>query len=105
MCETLQHIQGPQDVSVGNTKVTLKGNNVKVNKSTKASSITNTSNVDDKAKTMTHKKKGYPRADGALIGKKSRSQTPPFIFTFKIFNNNVHNCLVDSKASSNVMPY
>ena len=39
------------------------------------------------------------------IGRKSRSQTPPFLLTFEIFNQNIHNCLVDSKASSNVMPY
>ena len=40
-----------------------------------------------------------------MIGRKSRSQTPPFLLTFEIFNRNVHNCLVDSGASSNVMPY
>jgi hypothetical protein len=37
-----------------------------------------------------------------LIG--SRSHTPPFLLTFEIFNKNVHNCLVDSGASSNIMP-
>jgi predicted aspartyl protease len=41
----------------------------------------------------------------ALIGDRSGSHTPPFILTFEIFNRNVHNCLVDSGASSNVMPY
>ena len=46
-----------------------------------------------------------PREDGALIGRKSRSQTPPFLLTLEIFNRNVHNYLVDSRASSNVMPY
>ena len=29
----------------------------------------------------------------------------PFLLTFEIFNRNVHNCLVDYGASSNVMPY
>jgi hypothetical protein len=29
---------------------------------------------------------------------------PPFLLTFEIFNRNVHNCMVDSEASSNVMP-
>jgi hypothetical protein len=29
---------------------------------------------------------------------------PPFVLTFEIFNRNVHNCMVDSGASSNVMP-
>jgi hypothetical protein len=36
---------------------------------------------------------------------RSKSMTPPFLLTFEIFNQNVHNCLVDSRASSNVMPY
>lgn len=31
--------------------------------------------------------------------------TPPFLITFEIFNMNVHNFLVDSGASSNIMPY
>ena len=77
----------------------------KVNKSTKASSGTDTSNVDNKDKTTIDQKKGDPRVDEALIDKKSRSQIPPFLLTFEIFNHNVHNCLIDSGASSNVMPY
>ena len=40
----------------------------------------------------------------SLIGKNSKSTTPPFLLTFDIFNRNVHNCMVDSGASSNVMP-
>ena len=43
--------------------------------------------------------------DGALIGRESRSQAPLFIITFEIFNINVHNCLVDSGDSLNVIPY
>ena len=38
------------------------------------------------------------------IGEKSKSRTLPFLLTFEIFNHNVHNCLVDSRASANVMP-
>ena len=91
-------------MTVRNTKATPKGKNVKANKMTKTSSVTNTF-VDDKSKTIDDKKKGDPRADGPLIDKKSRSQTPPFLLTFGIFNQNVHNSLVDSGASSNVMPY
>lgn len=41
----------------------------------------------------------------AMIGRKSKSMTPPFLIKFEIFNMNVHNFLVDSGASSNVMPY
>lgn len=43
--------------------------------------------------------------DGVAIGQKSRSITPPFLLTFEIFNNNVHNCMVDFGASSNVMHF
>ena len=40
-----------------------------------------------------------------MIGRKYRSQTPPFLLTFEILNRNVHNCLVNLGASSNVIPY
>ena len=42
--------------------------------------------------------------DIVLIGGRSRSHTPTFLFTYEIFNKNVHNCLVDSGASSNILP-
>jgi hypothetical protein len=35
----------------------------------------------------------------------TRTNVPPFLLTFEIFNRNVHNCMVDSGASSNVMPW
>ena len=38
------------------------------------------------------------------MGVKPKCKTPPFLLTFEIFNHNVHNCLVDSGASVNVMP-
>jgi len=60
----------------------------------------NSSNNDSTAT-----EKGKATADKAsLIGKNSKSTTPPFLLTFEIFNRNVHNCMVDSGASSNVMP-
>jgi hypothetical protein len=37
-------------------------------------------------------------------GRKERPFVPPFLLTFEVFNRNLHNCLVDSGASSNVMP-
>ena len=40
----------------------------------------------------------------ASLGGKSKYRTPAFLLTFEIFNYNVHNCLVDSGASINVMP-
>jgi hypothetical protein len=103
--EVLQHIQAPQDVLVGNSKVTPKGKSIKATKTFKALSVTNTSNVEDKERTTMDERKPNPRVYGMLIGRKSRSQTSPFLLTFEIFNRNVHNCLVDSGASSNVMPY
>ena len=39
----------------------------------------------------------------ASIGGKYKSRTLPFLLSFDIFNHNVHNCLVGSWASSNVM--
>jgi hypothetical protein len=100
--EVLQHIQGPKDVLVGNSKVTPKGKNIKSTETFKASSVTN---VESKGRTTMEKKKHNPRVDGILIRRKSRYQTPPFLLTSEIFNRNVHNCLVDFGASSNVMPY
>ena len=50
-------------------------------------------------------KRPNPSVDETLIGRKSRYQTPPFLLTLEISNQNVHNCLVDSRASSNVIPY
>jgi hypothetical protein len=35
----------------------------------------------------------------------TRKNVSPFLLTFEIFNRNVHNCMVDSGASSNVMPW
>ena len=43
--------------------------------------------------------------NNAILGKKSKSMTSPFLLTFEIFNMNVHNFLVDSTASSNIIPY
>ena len=42
--------------------------------------------------------------DIALIGGRLRSHTPPFLLTYEIFNKNLHNCLVDFGASSNIFP-
>lgn len=42
--------------------------------------------------------------DSVLIGDKSNSHTPRFLLTYEIYNRNLHNCLIDSGASSNIMP-
>ena len=69
------------------------------------SSVANTSSMENKEKTIEEEKRPNLRAGGALIGRKSRFQTPPFLLTFEIFNRNVHNYLVDLGDSSNAMPY
>ena len=40
----------------------------------------------------------------ASVGGKTRFKTPPFLLTLEILNHNVHNSLVDSGSSVNVMP-
>ena len=90
---------------IGKTKVEPKEKNVKTTKIVKTSTIVNTSSTKNKEKTTKEVKRLNIRADGALIGRKSRSKTPPFLLTFEIFNRNVHNYLVNSGASLNVMPY
>jgi len=37
--------------------------------------------------------------------RKSKSFNPPFLLTFEIFDQSIHNCIVESRASSNVMLY
>jgi hypothetical protein len=45
-----------------------------------------------------------PMVNTCSEDKKGRTFVPPFLLTFEVFNRNLHNCLVDSGASSNVMP-
>ena len=85
--------------------MTPKGKSIKATETFKASSFTNTSKVESKERKTMEEKKPNPRVDGMLIRRKSRSQTLPFLLTFEIFNRNVDNFLVDSRASSNLMPY
>jgi hypothetical protein len=92
-------------VTIGNSKETLKGKNKKSTKSAKTTSVASTSSVKNKEKTTMAKKKHDPKVDGALIGRKSILHTHPLLLTFYIFNSNVHNFLVDSEASSKMMPY
>ena len=48
--EVLQHLQGPQDVVVGNSKATPKKKNVKTTKIVRSSSFANTSTMEHKGK-------------------------------------------------------
>jgi hypothetical protein len=45
-----------------------------------------------------------PTVNACSEDKKGNPFVPPFLLTFEVFNINLHNCLVDSGASSNVMP-
>ena len=68
--ESLQHIQVPQDVEIGNSKATSKGKNTETTKLAKTSSATRTSSVERKEKETMDKKKFDPKEDGALIRRK-----------------------------------
>jgi hypothetical protein len=45
-----------------------------------------------------------PSVNACSLDKRGRPFVPPFLLTFEVFNINIHNFLVDSGASSNVMP-
>jgi hypothetical protein len=60
--------------------------------------VNNTSNVDKVALENASKK-------SQATSLNTRKNVPPFLLTFEIFNINVHDCMVDSGASSNVMPW
>ena len=68
--------------------------------SVQQNATTNNSNSD-----LVINDKGKSTVDKfTFIGNNSKSTTPPFLLTFKIFNGNVYNCMVDSGASTNVIP-
>jgi hypothetical protein len=48
--------------------------------------------------------KNKPNVNTFFVDKKGKTFVPPLLLTFKVFNQNLHNCLVDSGESSNVMP-
>jgi hypothetical protein len=73
---------GTQEINIGTKKGTTKASSSNNYTQSKSQIVTNAS----------------------LTGQRSRSTTPPFLITFEIFNRNVHKCMVDSRASSNVMP-
>jgi ribonuclease HI len=61
----------------------------------------NVHNVSNSDKVVEEKASKKPQATTS----NTRKNVPPFLLTFEIFNRNVHNCMVDSGASSNVMPW
>jgi hypothetical protein len=64
------------------------------------------STVANKEKKTTAQNSSFNKQSGeVLIDDRSNSHTPPFLLTLEIFKKNVHNCLADSGASLNIMPY
>ena len=61
------------------------------------------SNQNSSASTKDNSTKSSVNASS--IDNKSDSSTPMFLLTFEICNRKVHNCMIDSGASKNVMPY
>jgi hypothetical protein len=61
----------------------------------------NVHNVSNSDKVVEEKASKKPQATTSNTHK----NVPPFLLTFEIFNRNVHNCMVHSGASSNVMPW
>jgi hypothetical protein len=45
-----------------------------------------------------------PTVNTCSKDKKRKPFVPPFLLMFEVFNRNLHNCLVDLGASSNIMP-
>jgi len=79
----------------GKTPKSSKEINVGTNKGTSKSTSSNDANAPKRQVVV----------NASLSGQRSRSTTPPFFITFEVFNRNVHNCMVDLGASSNVMPF
>jgi hypothetical protein len=49
--------------------------------------------------------KNKPSVNVRSLDKKGRHCVTPFLSKFEVFNRNLHNFLVDSRASSNVMHF
>jgi hypothetical protein len=87
-------------------KSSMKGNPVSHNKGSLP--VPNVNNVNNNV----HNVNNYHKVVEENASKKPQATTsntcknvPPFLLTLEIFNRNVHNCMVDSGASSNVMPW
>ena len=48
--------------------------------------------------------KNQPVEEKIELIRTRKTNTPPFLLTLEMLNHNVHNCLVDSGSSMNVMP-
>ena len=63
-----------------------------------------TANTNSNSDLISNDKVKWTVDKTSLIGKNSKSTTPHFLLTFEIYKINEHNYMVDSRASSNVIP-
>jgi hypothetical protein len=49
--------------------------------------------------------KDKPNVNAFSLDKRGNPFVPPFLLMFEVFNRNFHNCLVNSRAPPNVMPF
>jgi ribonuclease HI len=88
----------PQKTSTKNNPDPQDKGSLPVPNVNNVNNVNDTSNVDKVALETASKK-------SQATSLNTRKNVPPFLLTFEIFNRNVHNCMVDSGASSNVMPW
>jgi ribonuclease HI len=88
----------PQKTSTKNNPDPQDKGSLPVTPVNNVNNVNNTNNVDKVALENASKK-------SQATSLNTRKNVPPFLLTFEIFNRNVHNCMVDSGASSNVMPW
>jgi hypothetical protein len=101
-----------QNVSENGKNDNSSGNKVVQNKVPQKTSTKNNPNPQDKGSLPISNVNNVDKLALENASKKpqtttlsTRKNVPPFLLTFEIFNRNVHNCMVDSGAPSNVMPW
>jgi hypothetical protein len=104
-----------QNISENGKNGNLSSNNVVQNKVPQKTSTRNNSNIQDKGSLPVSNVNNVNNVDKVALETTSkkpqtttlstRKNVPPCLLTFEIFNGNAHNCMVDSGASSNVMPW
>jgi hypothetical protein len=90
--------KSPQKTSTKNNPDPQDKGSLPVPNVNNVNNVYNASNVDKVALETASKKPQVTTLS-------TRKNVPPFLLTFEIFNRNVHNCMVDLGASSNVMPW
>jgi ribonuclease HI len=101
-----------QNISENGKNGNSNGNKVVQSKVPQKTSIKNNPDPQDKGSLPVNNVNNVDKLALETASKKPQTSTlstrknvPPFLLTFEIFNRNVHNCMVDSGESSNVMPW